>query len=145
MSSARLDRLTVALQRYVDEGRLPGVVAMVLRDGKVVYSEAIGDLDPESGTSMGTDAIFRIASPTKALVSVGIMMLQESGALLISDRVSRYVPAFTNTVAVPNHRGGVGADARRLLHTQVGPAVGLDDHNRLRSLVYSAITESASH
>ena len=75
MSSDRLDRLTVALQRDVDEGRLPGVVATVVRDGKVVYSKAVGLRDIEAGAPMTSDAIFRIASQTKAIVSVAIMML----------------------------------------------------------------------
>lgn len=132
MSSQRLDRLTVALQDYVDQGLLPGVVATVLRRGKVVYSEALGDLDREAGTSMREDAIFRIASQTKALVSVGIMMLQEDGALLISDPVSKHIPAFSSTtVAVPTEGGGydeVAADRaitlRDLLTHTAGIAYG---------------------
>jgi CubicO group peptidase (beta-lactamase class C family) len=107
MSAEGLDRLTDALQGYIDEGRLPGVVATVLRHGNVVYSEALGRRDLEADVPMRTDAIFRIASQTKALVSVGIMMLQEDGALLISDRVSKYLPSFsTTTVAVPTEAGG---------------------------------------
>jgi len=107
MSSERLDRLATALERYVGEGRLAGAVVMVLRDGKVVYEEAVGLRDRESESDMATDAIFRIASQTKALVSVGIMMLQEEGALLISDRLSDYLPAFRNTtVAEPREGGG---------------------------------------
>ena len=97
MSSERLGRLTEALQQYVDEERLPGAVAMVLRDGRVVYHEAVGNQDIEAGAPMRGDAIFRIASQTKALVSVAIMMLQEEGALLISDRVSEHLPSFERT------------------------------------------------
>ena len=77
MSSSRLDRLTGALQKYVHTDRIPGAVAMVLRDGRVVYHEAVGKLDIEADVPMGEDVIFRIASQTKALVSVAIMMLQE--------------------------------------------------------------------
>lgn len=107
MSSERLGRVTTALQRYVDEGRLPGAVAMVLRDGRVVYHEAVGNQDIEAGRPMRHDAIFRIASQTKALVSVAIMMLQEEGALLISDPVSKHLPSFrTTTVAEPREAGG---------------------------------------
>jgi CubicO group peptidase (beta-lactamase class C family) len=84
-----------------------GAATIVLRDGKVVYSSAVGNRDRESDSPMTTDAIFRIASQTKALVSVGIMMLQEEGALLISDPVSRYLPSFrTTTVASPRAGGG---------------------------------------
>lgn len=107
MSSERLGRLTESLQRYVDDGRLPGAVAMVLRDGKVVYHEAVGHRDIEAGAPMRDDAIFRIASQTKALVSVAVMMLQEDGALLISDRVSTHLPSFASTtVAEPTDDGG---------------------------------------
>jgi CubicO group peptidase (beta-lactamase class C family) len=105
MSSERLGRITEVFGDYVNEGRLAGASIMVVRDGSVVYSEALGDRDRESGSPMATDDIFRIASQTKALVSVGIMMLQEEGKLLISDPVSRYLPSFRNTtVAMP--RGG---------------------------------------
>lgn len=97
MSSERLERLTDALQQYVEDDRLPGAVAMVLRDGHVVYHEAVGNQDIEAGAPMRGDAIFRIASQTKALVSVAIMMLQEDGALLISDRVSAHLPSFEAT------------------------------------------------
>ncbi len=107
MSSERLHLLSGTLQGYVDEGRLPGAVVMVLRRGKIVYSEAFGHRDREAEAQMTTAAIFRIASQTKALVSVGIMMLQEEGELLISDSVSKHLPAFANTsVAIPTEAGG---------------------------------------
>ncbi|MGB1779294.1 MAG: serine hydrolase, partial [Longimicrobiales bacterium] len=61
MSSERLDRLTDALQQYVEDDRLPGAVVMVLRDGHVVYHEAVGNQDIEAGAPMRGDAIFRIA------------------------------------------------------------------------------------
>lgn len=106
MSSVKLQRLTAALQDYVDEGRLSGAVAIVARRGKIAYFEAIGQLDKESSTPMTSDAIFRIASQTKALVSVGVMMLQEDGKLLITDPVGKYLPEFMDTsVAQPNGRG----------------------------------------
>lgn len=115
MSSDRLDRLTAAIERYVEEGRLAGAVTTVLRDGKVVCTEAVGARDRESESPMTTDAIFRIASQSKALISVGIMTLQEEGELLINDRVSEYLPAFRNTtVAVRKEGGGYEVvDARR--------------------------------
>ncbi len=107
MSSERLDRLTAALQGYVDDGRLAGAVAIVVRRGKVAYLEAVGQRDVEAQDAMAVDDIFRIASQTKALTSVGVMMLQEEGKLLITDPVGRYLPAFANTkVAQPNGRGG---------------------------------------
>jgi CubicO group peptidase (beta-lactamase class C family) len=107
LSSERLKRLSTALQAYVKEGALPGGVVLVARRGKVAYIEAFGQRDREAGSPMPEDAIFRIASQTKALVSVGVMILQEDGRLLISDRVGKYLPEFRETtVAVAKDGGG---------------------------------------
>ena len=107
MSSERLERLTAALQEYVDDDRLAGAVAIVARRGKIAYMEAVGYRDKESGAPMTTDAIFRIASQTKALASVGVMLLQEEGRLLITDPVGKYLPEFMETtVAEPDGSGG---------------------------------------
>lgn len=107
MSSERLERLSAELQEYVDNGRLSGAVALVARRGKVVYHEAFGDRDPEADSPMRDDTIFRIASQTKAIVSTGVLVLQEEGELLISDPVGKYLPGFLETtVAVPRAGGG---------------------------------------
>jgi CubicO group peptidase (beta-lactamase class C family) len=107
MSSARLERLSAALREYVDQDRIPGSVTLVARHGKLVYLEAFGHRDLEANDPMTNDAIFRIASQTKALVSVAVMMLQEEGRLLISDPVGKYLPEFLETmVAVANDSGG---------------------------------------
>jgi CubicO group peptidase (beta-lactamase class C family) len=107
LSSARLARLTAALNDYVRNGKLSGGVALVARRGKVVYVEAFGRSERETNSPMREDAIFRIASQTKALVSVGVMILQEEGRLLLSDPVGKYLPEFMNTtVAVPKDGGG---------------------------------------
>lgn len=107
MSSQRLAQLSVTLDQYARDGRLAGGVAMVLRRGKVVYQHAFGQRDREGNSPMKSDAIFRIASQSKALTSVGIMILQEEGKLLISDPVSKFIPEFANsTVAVPKDGGG---------------------------------------
>jgi CubicO group peptidase (beta-lactamase class C family) len=107
LSPERIGRLTGVLQAYVDSGRMAGAVALVARHGKVAYLGAVGWRDKESQAPMRDDAIFRIASQTKAIVSVAVMMLQEQGALLISDRVGKYLPEFQKTtVAVPRAGGG---------------------------------------
>jgi CubicO group peptidase (beta-lactamase class C family) len=107
MSSERLDRLSLALETYVDEGRLAGAVTIVLRHGKIAYREGIGYRDVEAESPMPSDGIFRIASQTKALASVGVMLLQEEGKLLITDPIGKYLPAFAETtVADPNGEGG---------------------------------------
>lgn len=102
LSTARLGRIGEAMQRTIDEGRLSGAVALVARNGKVAYLQAFGKLDPTSGAAMPTDAIFRIASQTKALTSVAVMILFEEGKLLLGDAVVKYIPEFKDTtVAVP--------------------------------------------
>ena len=107
MSPARLERLTGALQRYVDDGELAGAVALVARHGHLAYFESVGLADVERKAAMRRDTIFRIASQTKAIVSVGIMILQEEGRLLTTDLVSKYIPAYSSTsVAVAREGGG---------------------------------------
>ena len=107
LSSERLNRLSEALDGYVKDGRLSGGVALVARRGKVAYVEAFGQRDIEAKAPMREDSVFRIASQTKALVSVGVMMLQEEGRLLINDPVGKYLPEFRETtVAVPKQGGG---------------------------------------
>jgi CubicO group peptidase (beta-lactamase class C family) len=105
--SQRLARLDTAFEGYVARGELPGAVLMVLKDGAVAHQGVYGWQDIESRTPMAADSLFRIASQTKALVSVGIMMLQEEGRLLIGDRLDRYLPEWAaTTVAVPKDEGG---------------------------------------
>lgn len=91
---ARIDRF---MQQYVDSGQIGGAVGLVLQDGRVVYRHAAGWLDKESGHRMTTDALFRIASQTKALTSVVILSLVEEGKVGVGDPVSRYIPAFAHT------------------------------------------------
>ncbi|MEX0594255.1 MAG: serine hydrolase domain-containing protein [Balneolaceae bacterium] len=98
LSSERLSRLTEVMQEYSENQWIPGGVIQINRNGTTVYRESFGYRDRESQESMPEDAIFRIASQTKAIVSVGIMMLQEEGKLLISDRLDRYIPEFSDPV-----------------------------------------------
>ena len=106
LDSERLARLTEALEGYVEQGLLPGGVALVARRGSLAYLEAFGERDRETDDAMATDDLFRIASQTKAIVSVAIMMLQEEGRLLISHPVSRYLPEFRETMVAERGEGG---------------------------------------
>lgn len=107
LSSQKLEQLSRILDSYAKDGRLAGGVAMVMRKGKVAYVHSFGKRDREANSPIAEDTIFRIASQSKALTSVAIMMLQEDGKLLISDNLSKYIPEFTNsTVAVPKDGGG---------------------------------------
>src|SRR5512141_707668 len=101
LSTQRLERINALMQKYVDQGRLGGAVTLIARNGKVAHLQAFGQLDPTTGAAMPTDAIFRIASQTKAVTSVAVMILFEEGKLLLGDPVSKYIPEFkTTTVAV---------------------------------------------
>lgn len=107
ISPERLQRLTTVFQAYANDKKMAGSVVLVARHGKVAYFNAFGKRDIEADAPMQNDAIFRIASQTKALVSVGIMILQEEGKLLIADPVGKYIPEFMETtVAEPKEGGG---------------------------------------
>lgn len=103
----RLARIDSFLRQSVDSNRIAGAVALVLRDGRVVYERAVGWADRESRRPMATDALFRIASQTKALTSVAIMMLVEEGKIGLGDPVSRYIPAFARATVVARSDSGV--------------------------------------
>jgi CubicO group peptidase (beta-lactamase class C family) len=98
LSQAALDRLSAALNERISSGHIPGAVALVARHGKVAYHRSFGRLDPAGDKPMGTDAIFRIYSMTKAIVSVAVMMLWEEGRLLLSDPIGKFIPAFNETM-----------------------------------------------
>jgi CubicO group peptidase (beta-lactamase class C family) len=105
----RLARIDTFFQRYVDESRIAGAVVLVLRDGKPVYERAFGWSDKEAGRRMATDSIFRIASQSKALTSVGILALMEEGKLAINDPVSLFIPAFAKTTVTAETNGAIYA------------------------------------
>ena len=94
MSAARLAHIKEAFAQEIDKGNLPGVVVMVARKGKLVYSDNVGFQDKEAGKPLSKDAIFRIYSMTKPLVSVGAMMLIEDGKMQLNDAVSKFIPAM---------------------------------------------------
>src|SRR5881409_2595152 len=99
-SPERLARLDAFLQQYVDSNRIAGAVALVLRDGDVVYERSVGWADKEFGRRMTSDAMFRIASQTKALTTVAAMLLVEEGKLALNNQVSQFIPAFAHTTVV---------------------------------------------
>lgn len=107
ISTERLRRLTQQLQAYVDQGQIAGVVVKIQQDGRDVYSRAFGWRDKEANDAMRTDTIFRIASQSKALTSVAVMMLLEEGKLLLDDSVGQHLPEWRKTtVAVARNGGG---------------------------------------
>jgi CubicO group peptidase (beta-lactamase class C family) len=113
-STERLARIDRVLQEYVDESRIAGAVALVVRDGQPVYERAVGWSDKESGRRMTADTMFRIASQTKAITSVALLSLVEEGKVGINDPASRFIPPFANTtVAVKSEAGVKIVPARR--------------------------------
>ena len=94
LASARLERIGHTLREDVERGRIPGAVVLIARKGRVAYLEAIGFRDKTAGVPMKTDDIFRLASMTKPMASVAAMILYEEGKLLLSDPVSKYLPAL---------------------------------------------------
>jgi CubicO group peptidase (beta-lactamase class C family) len=96
VSPEGLATIDQVLQGYVVDGRLPGVIALVARDGKVVYRKAFGYADAQAKTPLRPDAIERIASQTKAITSVGLMELYDQGKFQLDDLISKYLPAFAH-------------------------------------------------
>jgi CubicO group peptidase (beta-lactamase class C family) len=97
LSPERLARIDSLLQRYTDENRIAGAVALVLRDGKPVYERAFGWSDKEAGRRMTTNTIFRIASQSKAITSAVILALVEEGKIGLTEPVGHFIPTFNKT------------------------------------------------
>jgi len=97
LAADRLNRLTQTLQAYCDQKESPGMVALVARNGRVAYQQAFGRFRLDRPEPMPANAIFRIASQSKAVTSVAVMILMEEGKLLLDDPVSRYIPEFEET------------------------------------------------
>jgi CubicO group peptidase (beta-lactamase class C family) len=107
MSSERLRRIHEAIQRHIDTGEISGAVTLVARRGRLVHFEAHGLMDIESKRPMQKDAIFRIASMSKPITGVAVMMMLEEGKIRLNDPVSRFLPEFKNSkVAVPRGNSG---------------------------------------
>ena len=105
-SADRLARIDRFLQQYADSSRVGGVVALVIRDGQVAYQRAVGWTDRESRRPMTTDAMFRIASQSKAITSTAVLMLVEEGKIALGDPVSRFIPAYARTTVASRADSG---------------------------------------
>ena len=115
MSSERLSRLSDAMQKLVDEGRLAGIVTMVARHGKIIHFETFGYQEISSEIPMAKDSIFRIYSMSKPITGVALMILHEEGKFRLSDPVEKYIPEFKGLKVA----AGVGKD---------GPLIEEADH-----------------
>ena len=95
-SSTALKKIDLAMNEWVDKGWMNGGAALIIRDGKIAYHEAFGYNDLDTKEKLDKNGIFRIASQTKAITSVAMMMLFDEGKVLLTDPVSQYIPSFKN-------------------------------------------------
>jgi CubicO group peptidase (beta-lactamase class C family) len=108
VATDRLDRLHNGMRGFVDRNEASGIVTLIAREGKLVDLHAVGLADIEKNVPMKTDSIFRIASMTKPITSVAVMMLFEEGKLFLTDPVSKFIPAFKSSMVME----GAGAEAK---------------------------------
>ncbi len=94
MSTERLEKIETMLQEAVNSGEIPGAVALIARKGKIVFYKSYGMADNASQKEMTNDAIFRIASQSKAITATAVMMLWEEGKFRLDDPISKYIPEF---------------------------------------------------
>jgi CubicO group peptidase (beta-lactamase class C family) len=142
------------LEESIINKQLPGLVALIVRNGKIVYHSAKGFADIESGIAMQKDAIFRIASQTKAITSTAVMMLWEEGKFRLDDPISKFIPEFKNPQVLQNFRFGdtsyttVAANKeitiRHLLTHSAGIGYGGIDQDERMRMIYrkSGIVEA---
>ena len=106
IDSIRFQRVLNELDNLSKEKKLPGTVTYIAKNNKVILNQANGFKDLEKKIPMKSDDIFRIASQTKLVTSVAIMILQEQGKLLITDKLSKYIPEFKNSKVAEFKDGG---------------------------------------
>jgi CubicO group peptidase (beta-lactamase class C family) len=107
ISSDRLKRINALVERYIEAGEITGAVTLVARDGRIVHLEAQGVMDLASDSPMQRDTIFRIASMSKPVAGVAILMLIEEGKVRLDDPVSKFIPSFVEAeVAMAVERPG---------------------------------------
>jgi len=133
LSAERLARVDSLWDRYISEGKIPGVVTVIARHGEIVHLRTQGMMDVEDGRVMRPDAIFRLASMTKPITSVALMILYEEGRLQLEDPISQYVPELSGMKVLggsgPRSDGSALEDVEReitvrdlLMHTAgLGP------------------------
>lgn len=150
----RLERIDTAINAEIADGNIAGAVALIARDGDVVYHKSFGFADIESGKPMQTDSIFRIASMTKAITSVAVMILYERGDFQLNDPVADFIPAFANPrVAVSYDEHGTVTETRPaareiriidLLSHSSGISYGFIDQPLQRSYIAAGVIDGVT-
>lgn len=153
MSSMRLERIRPWMHSYLDAGKLPGAMALVARQGKVVFCESLGYRDLEANKPLTTDTIFRIYSMTKPLTSVALMMLYEQALFQLDDRVAEFIPCFNDLqVYVSGDGDNLDTEPLRmpmtlhhlLTHTS-GLTYGFDNQGPIPALYRKFHTDFGTH
>ncbi len=107
VSSERLQRLSAAMQRYIDSDMLAGTISLVARNGKVIHLQSQGWKHKETGERMTDDSIFVIMSMTKPIVSTALMMLYEEGYFLLTDPITDWIPELAGKQVIVNDQYGI--------------------------------------
>ncbi len=105
MSTERLARIKPVMQQYVDEDKVPGVISLVARKGKVVHFGVVGEMNRETNEAMRPDTILRMYSQSKPVTGAAVMMLYEEGHFLLTDHVSKYLPALADLEVLTGANG----------------------------------------
>lgn len=145
MSAGRLARIRPALEREVAEGRFPGAVVAIARDGRLVHLEAVGFLDAEARVPMRADAIFAIASMTKPVCGVAALSLIEEGRLLLSDPVGRHVPPLMEMQVAKPTPGMLSGEGPIETEPQRRPMTVQDAARHTTGFVYGGFGATAVH
>ncbi len=141
----RLQRVTEAFQGYVDSGRLPDAVVLIVRDDKVAYFRAFGYQDREKQHAMHPAAIFRIASMTKPIVSVAAMTLAEEGKLDLAAPVAQYLPEFKDLQVGIEQRDPKTGETVLVMEPQKRPMMVQDLLRHTAGLVYGQFGDGLIH
>jgi CubicO group peptidase (beta-lactamase class C family) len=134
-SSERLTRIHSLMNRYVESGKMAGIVTCIARRGQVVHRETFGHQNLETKTPMSQDSIFRIYSMTKPIASMALMMLYEEALFNLTDTVDQFIPAFKNVKVL-----GEG----EVLETPIRPITIQDLLRHTAGLSYGGFSESQS-
>ncbi|PZX59160.1 CubicO group peptidase (beta-lactamase class C family) [Algoriphagus ratkowskyi] len=147
VSATRLDRIDQMLDQTLSDNQVPGLVALIVKDGKIVYHEAKGFADVPSGTQMAKDQIFRIASQTKAITSTAVMMLWEEGKFKLDDPISKFIPEFSDPQILTGFRNADSSFSseksprqitiRHLITHTSGIGYGMIDGNEQMKMIYA--------
>jgi CubicO group peptidase (beta-lactamase class C family) len=143
LDPARLARIGQLISAEVDAGRLPGGVIMVARRGKLVHTEAVGFRDKATRAALAPDAVFRIYSMTKPLVSVAAMILVEEGKLQLTDAVSRHLPGFDRMMVSEARIDPLTAAVSYVQVPAARPMTAQDLLRHTSGLAYGEITQNA--